>query len=293
MQQKEKNVFYFLLFLAMAGWGYSWVSVKILSNYMNEYEMTFFRYLFTIITLLPYLLYKKINFYISFKGLVAAIVASIIMIAYMKFFFLGTKFGTASLGGALVTTLVPINTFLIMALFFKRKTSKSDFYALSIGGIGVMTMLNIWTFNTNEIFNQANMYFLLASISWPALSIVSSRAKDTSPLVFSIYMYAFTTLGCGLFFVDITAIDYASFDMNCWFNIIGIAVISTTFATTIFFVGVEKLGVNEVSSFIFLVPFFAIFLSFIFLQETITLSIVIGTILTIYAVKKLNSKKVS
>lgn len=292
MTQRDKNVFYFFLFLAMAGWGASWVNVKVLSNYINEYEMIFFRNFFTIVTLAPVLVYTKKYFYINKRSLFLAVLGSIVMIAYMKCFFLGTKFGTASLGGALVTTLIPINTFLIMALFFGRKIGKKDFFALVIGALGVMTILNVWSFKSEEIFNIQNMYFLLASVFWPILTIVSSKITETSPMVFTLYMYIITTILVMIFFVDFSTIKYEGFDSLFWINLLSIAVVSTTFATTVYFVGIEKLGTNEVSSFIFLVPFFAIFLSFVFLGEKITPSIVIGTILILFAVKILNNIKV-
>lgn len=46
-----------------------------------------------------------------------------------------------------------------------------------------------------------------------------------------------------------------------------ISVLSTTFATSIYFAATTKIGANEASSFVFLVPFNAIFLSFLFLDE--------------------------
>ncbi|MGB7402526.1 MAG: DMT family transporter [Arcobacter sp.] len=291
MTDKNKNIFYALMFLAMAGWGASWVSAKVLSAYINEYELVFFRNVFTIITLLPVLLYSKKSFHINLKSFILVVVASIVMIAYMKCYFLGTKFGTASLGGALVTTMIPINTFLIMALFFGRRIGKKDIFALVLGGLGVLTMLNIWSFSHEQIFSQKNIYFVLASILWPILTIVSSKATKISPMVFTFYMYVISTILVMIFFVDLPNIDYKAFDWIFWLNILSISIISTTFATTIYFVGIEKLGTNEVSSFIFLVPLFAIVLSVIFLDEKISLSIIIGTTLTLLAVKILNNIK--
>jgi drug/metabolite transporter (DMT)-like permease len=292
MSEKNKNIFYAFMFLAMAGWGLSWVSAKVLSAYINEYEMIFFRNIFTVITLLPVLLFTKKSFYINLKSFILVLVASVVMIAYMKCFFLGTKFGTASLGGALVTTMIPINTFIIMALFFGRKIEKKDIFALILGALGVFTMLNIWSFSHEEIFSQKNIYFVLASILWPILTIVSSKATKISPMVFTFYMYVITTIMVMVFFVDVPNISYKEFDWIFWLNVLSISIISTTFATTLYFVGIEKLGTNEVSSFIFLVPLFAIILSVIFLKENISLSIIVGTILTLIAVKILNNIKI-
>ena len=292
MTQANKNIFYFMMVLAMAGWGASWVNAKVLSSYINEYEMMFLRNFFTIITLAPILVITRKYFYSNTKSLILAFIAAIVMIVYLKFYFLGVKFGTASLGGALVTTLIPINTFILMALFFGKKLQKKDIFALILGMFGVLTILNIWTFSFEQIFTEHNLYFLAASILWPIFTIISSKSTKTSPLVFSFYMYVFMTILLLIFFVEPTKMNYASFDWIFWANILCVAIVSTTFATSIYFIGIEKLGTNEVSSFIFLVPFFAIILSVIFLKEHISYSIIIGTIMTLIAVKVLNNIKI-
>ncbi len=280
------------MFLAMAGWGASWVNAKVLSSYINEYELVFFRNLITSITLIPVLIITRKYFYINLRSIFLAFIASIIMIVYIKFYFLGTKFGTASLGGALVTTLIPINTFLIMALLFGKKIERKDIFAIIIGAIGVLIMLDIFSFSIEQILSPQNTYFLLASILWPFLTITSSKITKTSPMVFTLYMYIFTVVLVTLFFVEIPKIEFEKFDFIFWFNMLSLSIVSTTFATSIYFIGIEKLGTNEVSSFIFLVPFFAILFSVIFLKEQLSISIVIGTILTIYAVKTLNNIKI-
>ncbi len=289
MTQANKNIFYILMILAMAGWGASWVNAKVLSSYINEYEMIFLRNIFTLITLAPVLIITKKYFYINRHSLLLALLASIIMIVYLKCYFLGTMHGTASLGGALVTTLIPINTFLIMALFYGKKILRRDIFALILGAIGVLTMLNIWSFSYEEVFSIQNMYFLGASILWPALTITSSKITKTSPLVFIFYMYIISTILVSVFFVDFELVNYEAFDSIFWINILVLSIISTTFATSVYFIGVEKLGTNEVSSFIFLVPFFAIIFSIIFLEEKVHITTIIGVILTIIAVKILNN----
>lgn len=291
MSESNKNIFYFLLFLAMLGWGASWVNVKVLSSYINEFETMFLRFFITAITMIPIILVLKKSFKIDIKSFALALITSIVFVCYMKYFFLGTKYGTASLGGAFVTTLIPINTFLILALFGERKIVKKDGIALFIGAIGVMTMLNVWSFKAEEIFTVHNMYFILASIFWPIITILSSKSTKISPIVFTFYLYMMTSVLNIIFFVDITKIPYENFDEKFYINLFVLTIIASTFANTIYFLGIEKLGAREVSSFIFFVPFAAIILSAIFLKENITFSIIIGTILTIIAVKILNNIK--
>jgi len=292
MSEANKNIFYFLLFLAMIGWGASWVNIKVLSSYLNEFETMFFRFFITAITMIPIIFFLRKSFKIGFKNLLIVILTSLALIAYMKYFYLGTKYGTASLGGAFVTSLIPINTFLILALFGSKKIKKKDAFALSLGAIGVLTMLNIWSFKAEEIFIIHNLYFILASLLWPIVTILSSKSSKISPVVFTFYLYIVTCILNMIFFIDLSTIDYESLDSIFWINMFCLAIAASTFANTIYFLGVEKLGASEVSTFIFLVPFAAITLSAIFLKEGISISIIIGTILTLLAVKILNNIKI-
>ena len=89
MTQANKNIFYFMMVLAMAGWGASWVNAKVLSSYINEYEMMFLRNFFTIITLAPILVITRKYFYTNKKSLFLAFIAAIVMIVYLKYYFFG------------------------------------------------------------------------------------------------------------------------------------------------------------------------------------------------------------
>lgn len=287
----KKNFFYFLLFLSMLSWGGSWVNVKILSSYINEYETMFFRFLITSITTLPVVLLFKKSFKIDLKTFGILLINGTFFIAYMKYFFLGTKFGTASLGGTLVTTLAPIFTFIILAITKNKDVKRKDVIALCLGAIGVLTILDLWSFKTEEIFTLYNFYFILAALLWATITVISSKAVKISPIVFTFYIYIFITIG-GAFLIDFQSIPFESFDTLFWINMTLISVGSSTFAYTVYFLGVEKLGAGEVSSFIFLVPFMTVLLSWLFLEEEIKTPMIIGTILTILAVKILNNIKI-
>ena len=292
MKEQNKTLFFLLLLIAMLGWGASWVNVKVLSSYVNEYQMIFLRFGITSITMIPVLLFSKKSFSIDKKTALLALGAAIANILYMKFFFLGTKFGTAGLGGAFVTTLVPINTFIFMALFFGRKITTKDTLALLLGAFGVLMMLGVWSMDSSMFLTKYNLYFILASIFWPILTIISSRNTKINPLVFIFYMYAITTILASIFFVDFSFVKHINYDKIFLFNLLCISIGGTTFATSTYFIGVEKLGTNEVSSFIFLVPFFAIGLSALFLKEVIGLHVIVGTIMAIIAVSILNKIKI-
>jgi drug/metabolite transporter (DMT)-like permease len=286
----NKNIFYILMVFAMIFWGASWISTKVLTTYVNEYELVFLRMGICFITMFPLIYFFKLSFKFDLKSLLLILVASLVLTLYSIVMFLGVEHGTGSFGGALVTTLIPINTFIIIAILNKKTISLKHSFALILGAFGVLNMLNIWNFDLNEIFSKDNIYFLLASLLWPILTIITAKATKINAFVFTFYTYVISSSTLYLFFVDNTVFTkIMNFDSIFWFNIFVITILSTTFATSIYFIGASKLGAKEVSSFIFLVPASALIIGAIFLDEKITLNIIIGTIFTIIAIYILNN----
>ena len=286
----NKNLFHILMVFAMIFWGASWISTKVLTNYVNEYELVFLRMGICFITMFPLIYFFKLSFKFDLKSFLLILIASVILTLYSIVMFLGVQHGTGSFGGALVTTLIPIITFILIALLNKKTISLKHSFALILGAFGVLNMLNIWNFNLNQIFSKDNVYFLLAAFLWSILTIITSKATKINAFVFTFYTYIISSFTLYLFFVDGNIFHkIADFDFIFWFNMFVITILSTTFATSIYFIGASKLGAKEVSSYIFLVPASALSIGAIFLGEKITFNVIIGTIFTIIAIYILNN----
>ncbi len=286
----NNRFFHILMFFAMIFWGASWISTKVLTTYVNEYELVFIRMGICFITMFPIIYFYKLSFKVDTKAVYLILIASLILTLYSIFMFLGVKHGTASFGGALVTTLIPIITFVLIAILNKKTISLKHSFALIIGALGVLNMLDIWKLDLNEIFSKDNVFFLLAAFLWSLLTIITSKAKKINAFVFTFYTYVISSFTLFIFFIDTNIFNkIINFDSIFWFNIFVITILSTTFATSIYFIGASKLGAKEVSSYIFLVPASALILGSIFLDEQITLNTIIGTIFTIIAIYILNN----
>lgn len=286
----NKNL-YILMFLAMIAWGETWINAKILSLYLSSEELIFWRFLFTSLGLIPVLRYYKISLKISKYNFFLALICGIILAFYNQAFFLGTKYGLASFGGVLVTTLVPIVTFLLVSFMKKKKLTSKEKIGLFIGALGAMIILKIWNFEISNILKGGNTYFFLATIIWPILTILSSYQKEISPIKFSFYMFSLTSM-IDFIFLNFHVNNILQFDYKFWANILLLSIYGTTFATTVYFITVAKLGSKSASSFFFIVPTSAIFFSVIFLGENIDAFLIIGGILTIFAVYLINNIKV-
>lgn len=274
--------------LAMLGWGASWPIAKILSSYITEHELVTYRYVLTTVTMLPIFYWMKLSFRIDLKNLVLAIIIGVFLIFYTKLFFLGTKHGEAGLAGALVTTLMPIIVYVLMLFSRQKKPKMKDWLALVLGVVGVFTMIKVWTFEVDQIFNVSNVFLLWAALCWALMSIVASYAKSAHPVVLSFYIYLFATLIDWAVFFDPTSGSIFAMDQTFWLGFVFLAVGSTTFATTVYFLGIQNLGSNKGSVFTFLVPFFAIGLSVLLLGESLQISTLVGVVMAIVSLMMLN-----
>ena len=277
---------YILMVFAMVAWGETWISAKILNRYLDAKELIFWRFLFTTIGLVPIILVAKKSFKISMYNIAIVLISAILLSLYNGAFFLGTKYGLASIGGVLVTTLNPIITFFIISIIKKKRFSKIEAIGLVIGVIGALIMLEIWYFKLDLIFSKGNIYYLIASFLWPFLTIISSKQKDINPMIFSFYLFLFTSVFSLIWSGHISNI--LEFDSIFWINLLLLSLFGTTFATTIYFLAVTKLGSKIASSFFFLVPSSAIIFAIIFLGEKISLALIVGGVLSILAVYIIN-----
>jgi len=275
-----------LMVLAMIAWGSTWVSAKILMGYFDAYSLIFWRFFFSALGLVFVLFISRSGFKIDSKGLLLALVSAMGLIAYNYFFFLGTHYGEAGFGGVLVTTLNPILTFVFIAIIGRKLLELKDIVALMFGAIGVLIILKIWQLDIS--FNRGVLYFLLATATWPWITIVSSYFKNGSALAFSFYMFSFTALGVLVLFLNLKVPSLTVLDNIGWVNLLALSLYGTTFGTSIYFLATSTWGGKKASGYFFLVPITAVFFASVFLAERVDIFTLIGGIFTILAIYQLN-----
>ena len=186
-----------LMFLAMFFWGTSWPSSKILVEYAPPYLITFWRLFFVLISAFLIVLVLRIKLKIDKRSLFFVFIVGICNALYSLFFFTGLEFGLAGLGGVLVTTSIPILSFiLVQFLRYKeakkrkiplKKPPKNQIFGLCLGILSGAFLLNLANFT--ELFSRANILFLLAALTWVFLSMFSKNIK-AHPLLLNFYVFS-------------------------------------------------------------------------------------------------------
>ncbi|WP_139899743.1 DMT family transporter [Campylobacter jejuni] len=132
---------YILLVLAMFLWGSSWPTSKILSAYADTSVITFWRFFFVLLGSLMVLGFLRIPLSLEKSILKWVLIAGILNGLYTFVFFIAIKHGLAGKGGVLVTTMIPIFSYLIfmIAILFQKdkksthKIIKSEILGLFLG----------------------------------------------------------------------------------------------------------------------------------------------------------------
>jgi drug/metabolite transporter (DMT)-like permease len=292
-RKSDDKLFLVGMVLSMMCWGFSWTSGKVLSDYTDPLTISFLRFAVTFISLYFILLVLKEKLLIEKKGFFDLLMAAVCISIYTFLFFKGLTVGKAGAGGVLVTVLNPIITYGMTLVISKRKPTRNEFIGLTLGLVAGIVLLKLIT-EADQIFRAGNIYFLLAAFCWAILSRFTSRAtRYGSSVSFSFWMYGISTLIMLMVAGIQPSIEVSQkADFKFWANLFYSATITTSLATTFYFVATSKVGASKASSFIFMVPFTAALGSWIFLGEIIEAHTIIGGVLGIAAVYILNKKEI-
>lgn len=285
-------LFYFLVFLAMAAWGASWVSGKMISKTVPFQVTLFWRHAITLISFLPMMIFLKQSFRLTQKALIRIFITSLILFSINQLFFLGLQNGFAGIGGVLVPTLNPILVFLLSFLIFRKKFHFQDFIVLFTGLIGGFFILQIWNINLEKLILSGNLFFILCALGWAALTLSGNWSLEkTTVWIYSFYLYLFSTIIQFFFTLSHSFLIVFTTDFSFWINLIIVSLFSNTFSTTVYFIASKKIGSHKASSFSFLVPFTAVLFSWLLLGEIPQISTLIGGILAVFSVYWINFHK--
>ena len=290
MAQEKQWKLSIMMVFAMITWGLSWTNAKILGTYADAPLIMFWRFVLASICFL-FIAGTNGSLKIPTKAIPTIVINSIFMVLYNFFYFKGTQIGLAGTGGVLVTTLNPILTSFFSSLLKYDTLPKKDWAALCIGLLSGSIILRIWDLNFFSFYNSGNLFFIMASLSWVAVTITTSKSKEKiSFLSYTFWTFLSSAL-ISMNFVSYNSLfSIITFDLIFWFNLIILSIFAMAFGTSIYFYASTRLGPKKASSYIFLVPFTAILFSMYFLGEPLQLSTILGGGIGLFAVYLINIK---
>ena len=278
-----------LMILAMITWGLSWTNAKIVGSYGDAPIMMFWRFFFATLSFAPIVWLKGHSFKIPWKSLQFIMLNSFFMTSYNYFYFKGTQVGLAGAGGVLVTTLNPILTASFSALFFGGYLLRKDIFGLLLGLAGGGLIIRIWEMDMALLFQSGNFHFIMASLSWVSVTLITSKSKKViSYIPYSFWCFALSTFFSLTLALNEPILDVFQYDGIFWLNIMFLGTGAMAFGTSIYFQASVELGPKKASAYIFTVPLTAIGFATYYLDEPLILTTIIGGFLAILAVYLIN-----
>tara|TARA_B100000614_G_scaffold172811_1_gene153979 strand:- start:5406 stop:6236 length:831 start_codon:yes stop_codon:yes gene_type:complete len=274
--------------LAMVTWAIAWTNAKIVNSYIPFYDLVFLRFVLGFLSLIPFIVFKKISIpkLSDFKLL---ILPSILFLIYNISFFKGTYYGLAGKGAVLVTTLNPLCTVILMSII-NKKIEKREVVSVLIGIFGGMIIMNVFNSGFSIIFNQANIYFVICALSWGVMTVAINYAqKIINPYMFICLCYLLTAI-LTFPFTNVNEINLSTLDFKFYINFFLVSIGAMSFGTSIYMYFTPILGPSKASIFIFSVPFIAMAFANYFLGEPFTANIIIGGLLSLYAIVVINKR---
>lgn len=264
-----------LLTLLAAIWGASFLFTRISAPEFGPVAFTSVRIGLAALALLPILLMKN-HWQILREnlGLISfvALLNSALPFMLLAYTTLYLSAGVTSV----LNSFVPIFSAVIAHYYLKDHLSRKQSLGLMIGIIGVMILMSdklAWGNNTIlplcTAFLSGLSYAVGANITKKKLSHVPPRLLAASSMF---------TAGAMMIPLGLSYWPDQIPSGEAWVSIIAVALISTALAYLIFFWLLKEIGPTRTVSVTLIIPIFGIAWGALFLDESITLNIVLGTV---------------
>ena len=272
----------------MISWAIAWTNAKIVSDYLSFYNLVFIRFILGFLSILPFVIFKKIPLP-KISDLRYLIIPSLLFFSYNIAFFKGTHYGLSGKGAVLVTTLNPLITVIIMSLI-NKEILKKEVIGILLGVIGGIIIMDLYNEGIDKIFDSGNIYFLICALTWGVMTVTINYAqKIINPYMFICLCYLLVAI-ISIPFININEFYVAELDFRFYLNFFFVSIGAMSFGTSIYMYNTPILGPSKASVFIFSVPFIAMATANIFLNEAFTINIIIGGLLSLYAIYIVNKK---
>ena len=272
------------LCIAMFFWGGAWSATKLIVDYTSTDVLAFWRFALAAACFLPMVFFWHVSLAISRRTFLFLLLASCANVGYALLFFRGIVVGLAGAGGVLVTTLIPIATFLLAFLVYRHKPSRLESIGLTLGLVSGFLLTQLHT--PELLLANGNLYFVASAFVWAILTILLQNIHhDIHPVAINFYICSLSVI----LFVPLVSeparlLDIFGFDWLFWAGLLFISCCSIAIGTTLYYHAIKQLGGSKASAFNLLVPLFAMILSWALLGETPTLNTLLGGSLAIVAI---------
>lgn len=277
--------------LAVLFWGASFIATKYLLNELTPETIISMRLILAILFLLMIALFQKRDFSINLKSHTYILLLAIIAVFHLWIQVTGLKFTTASNTGWIIGT-APIFMALLGLFFFKEKLNALKVTGIIIATFGLLLLVgNGNPTNIDLIKNKGDLLVLSSAFTWGIYSMVNKKISlNYSPVMTILYLFIMMAIIIIPFTVTETAINSViNLSSVGWIAILFLGLLCSGVSYVIWAYALREMESAKVGAYLYFEPFVTVIAAWIFLNEDITLFMILsGLIITagVYLVNK-------
>lgn len=272
---------YLILFLTFFIWGSLYVVSKFVLGKLPTFTIAFMRYLFAFITLSLFSIGTKEK--IDHKDIPYFLLIGVVgYFISVDFQLLGIKYAGSSLA-SLINSTNPIFISIMAALLLGERMTKGAVFGLLLSVAGVFTIIGV----NSHIAISGLIFSFIAVLLWSLMSVSTRKlsAKYSSLTITRIGMLLATICNLPVAAGEIALTHpVITIDLSAILSILYLGVVCTGIANLLWNKALSNIPAHICSSFYPFQTLTSSILGVIFLNETITHSFIIGTILIIIGV---------
>ena len=278
--KKDTYGFVYLLITIIIFSTYEVVSKTIVGR-VDPFQINFIRFLIGGLILFVFLLFKR-DIYISRKDLLSVALLGVISVAIsmnLMQLSLSVEGATASTA-AVIFSSNPIFVTFFSALIEKEKIKLSRIIGLSVGILGIFTVFaDKLQINLSNIVSP--LLTLAAAITFALYTVIGRKA---STKIGSLKMNTYSFIMGSIIlvpFLILFKIPIIKFDYSAIPQVMYLSIFVTGIAYFTYFMGLSTVGASKGSLVFFVKPVMASIIAIIFLNEKVSMNLIIGMLLTI------------
>lgn len=278
---KEPMLSYLYLMATMCFWAGTFISGKVVATSTAPIVGALLRFVFaTLVLLIPLVWRGKRLFLLTqkewFKILILALTGPV---GFNLFFFTGLQFIEAG-RAALIVSLNPLTITVAASLILRERLEVLQLLGIILALIGSVIVISKGDFHLllHGGIGYGELAILGCIISWTIYSLVGqSVMQRISPTETVFYSSFLGTILLLLLSLNMNLVEnLAALTVTGWANIMFIGTLGTAAGVTLYYAAIREIGTVRAGVYINLVPFIAVLMSWLILDEPISSSILIG-----------------
>ena len=277
---------YLKLFMTAVFWGGTFIAGRVVAENGGPYSASFIRFAVAALLLAGTWMFKSQRLPSLRVGqwVAVALLGLTGVFAYNVFFFKGLESISAG-RAALIIALNPIFITLFSALFFRDRLTVRKMAGITISVLGAMIAISrgdIAAF-LRQGPGLGEVYIFGCVLSWVTFSLIGKAVLGTLSPLTSVTLAALF----GVAALAVPALQdnllhrLGAYSTDQWLALVYLGALGTAVGFIWYYQGIRKIGPVKAGQFINFVPISAIFLAYLILNEPVTLSLMVGTLLVI------------